>query len=54
MEEKYKITPWRHEGRQGGCAIDAPLAWLSLVGLRPRRAQLRFARQSQYSESEVV
>ena len=33
-------------GRQGECAIDAPLARLSLVELRPRRARFRFTRQA--------
>jgi hypothetical protein len=27
------------------CAFDAPSAWLSLAGLRPRRARLRFTRR---------
>src|SRR5271157_4824241 len=30
---------------------DAPSAWLSLVGLRPRRARLRFTRQHQSNRS---
>ena len=27
------------------CVIDAPSSWLSLVGLRPRRARRRFTSQ---------
>lgn len=35
--------PWRRERRPGPGVIDPPSIRLSLVGLRPRRARLRFA-----------
>jgi len=34
-----------HTGARTSCVIDAPSSWLSLVGLRPRRAQRRFTSQ---------
>ena len=40
----YQRDPWQRWSPGVGCAIGTPSAWVFLVGLRPRRAQLRFAR----------
>ncbi len=37
-----ETRPWRREAARVGSVIDAPSTRLSLVGLRPRRARLRF------------
>lgn len=36
----------------GASAFGARSAWLSLVGLRPRRARLRFAKQGEDNDGE--
>jgi hypothetical protein len=41
-------------GHQGRSVIDAPSTWLSLVGLLPSRARLRFAKHSDYTSAAPV
>ncbi len=41
-----KKRPPAGNSRQRPEALGAPLTWLFLVGLRPRRARLRFTRQN--------
>ena len=36
------------------CTLGAPLTWLFLVGLRPRRARLRFTKHNYYRPSVTV
>jgi hypothetical protein len=36
------------------CVFGAPLAWLFLVGLRPRRARLHFTKHTNYNTSVIV
>jgi len=36
------------------CALGAPLAWLFLIGLRPRRARLRFTKHNKHRTSAMV
>ena len=35
-------------------AVGAPSAWISLVGLRPRRARLRFSRRGNFTQGAKV
>jgi hypothetical protein len=36
------------------CALGAPLTWLFLIGLRPRRARLRFTKHNNHRTSAIV
>ena len=45
-----KKAPATH-GHQGRSVLDAPSTWLSLIGLLPSRARLRFTRQGDYGSA---
>jgi hypothetical protein len=39
---------------EAACALGAPLAWLFLIGLRPRRARLRFTKHNNHRTGVTV
>ena len=44
----------RRRPPEARCAFGAPLTWLFLIGLRPRRARLRFTRHIYYRMNEAA
>ena len=54
MSKGTKMASDDKTSPEAACALGAPLAWLFLIGLRPRRARLRFTKHNKHRTSTAV
>ena len=54
MSKGTKKASGGESSPEARCTFGAPLTWLFLVGLRPRRARLRFTKRNNHRTSTAV